>query len=202
MSDVRAILWDMGGVLCRVDESAVWEAWQQHTGISGDELRRELYDRGLKLEFDSGLKSPGGVALFLATRWEVDVSSADWRRIWGLAVAPEPEVDELAAAIAARTPCALASTTDKVHHEKLAGELKCLSAFRAQVVSYKVGHVKPHPNFYRACLDALGTEARHTLFIDDRLENVLGAVDAGMQGFRFTSMHELRKELARVGLEP
>lgn len=200
MTEVRAILFDMGGVLCRVDEAPVWLAWQQHTGVSGDELRRELYDRGLKSEFDSGLKAPGGVALFLATRWDVPFTTADWRRIWGLAVNADPAMDALAADIAQRLPCALASTTDKVHHEKLMPELSCLRAFKAQVVSYRVGYLKPDPMFYRACLDALGSEASHTLFIDDRPENVGGAVAAGMQGRLFKDIETLQADLARLGV--
>lgn len=200
MAEIRAILFDLGGVLCRVDEAPVWAAWQQHTGIGGDELKRELYDRGLKEEFDRGLKAPGGVALFLAARWDIAFAGADWRRIWGLAVTPDPAMDALAAELAARVPCALASTTDRVHHEKLSSELACLAAFKAQVVSYREGYLKPEPQFYRACLNALGSSAEHTLFIDDRPENVGGAVAAGMHGRLFKDIETLRADLARLGI--
>jgi putative hydrolase of the HAD superfamily len=200
MTAVKGVLFDLGGVLCHVDEAPVWQAWHQHTGISGDDLRAELYERGLKHEFDCGLKHPAGVAMFLATRWEVGLTSADWRRIWGLAVAPDPAMDALAAEVAARVPCALASTTDRIHHEKLGGELGCFSAFRAQAVSYKIGFVKPHPTFYREALELLGTSAPDTLFIDDKPENVDGARRAGMQALHFTGIDALRAELARRGL--
>ena len=200
MSAIRGVLFDMGGVLCRVDETRVWQAWHEHTGIPGEQLRLELYERGLKHEFDVGLKHPSGVALFLATRWEVDLSPADWRRIWGLAVEADPLADAFAAEVAAKVPCALASTTDRIHHEKLVPELACLSAFKAQVVSYQVGFAKPHSSFYRAALEALGTSAAETLFIDDREENVRGAMGAGVQALQFTSLDDLRAELQRRGV--
>jgi FMN phosphatase YigB (HAD superfamily) len=109
-------------------------------------------------------------------------------------------MDALAAEIAARVPCALASTTDRIHHEKLGGELGCFSAFRAQAVSYQIGFVKPHPTFYREALELLGTSAPDTLFIDDKPENVDGARRAGMQALHFTGIDALREELARRGL--
>ena len=200
MSAIRGVLFDMGGVLCRVDESRVWQAWHEHTGISGEELRAELYDRGLKHEFDTGQKHPAGVARFLATRWEVGLTSDDWRRIWALSVEPDAAMDAFAAEVARAVPCALASTTDMIHHENMQAQLACLASFKAQTVSYLAGQAKPHPTFYRKALEALGTPAHETLFIDDREENVAGARRAGMIAYRFTDIAALQAELARHGL--
>jgi FMN phosphatase YigB (HAD superfamily) len=197
---IEGVLIDMGGVLCDVDEQRAYAAWEAHTKIPGEVLRAELYDRGLKDEFDKGQKEPGGVSLFLKYRFEIALTKADWANIWGAAVSANEAMNAFARALAVHVPTALASTTDKVHHTKLQRELTCLELFKAQAVSYQIGYVKPDPRFYRHALDLLGTKPANTLFIDDREENVQGAVDAGMQGLRFTSLEKLRDDLARLGL--
>ena len=140
---VAGVLIDMGGVLCDVDEARAYAAWEAHTKLPAEALRIELYDRGLKEEFDKGLKQPGGVSLFLKYRFEIEFSKADWANIWSAAVSANAAMDEFAKALAAQVPTALASTTDKVHHTKLKSELKCLELFRAQAVSYEIGYIKP-----------------------------------------------------------
>ncbi len=125
----------MGGVLCRNDEAPVWRSWEQHTGLPGEALRAELYDRGLKEEFDRGLKHPGGIALFLSMRFNVGLSLDDWAGIWTRAVEPDLEMNALAKSLATQVPCSLASTTDRLHHEKLRGGLDCLPTSSSAISS-------------------------------------------------------------------
>ncbi|MCC6464926.1 MAG: HAD-IA family hydrolase [Planctomycetes bacterium] len=200
MSAVSAVMFDLGGVLCRVDEAAVWRAWEERTGVAAAELQRELFDRGLKQEFDRGLKAPGGVARFLAARFDIRLDLAAWRDIWSRSVEADPEMDALAARVAARLPCLLASTTDAIHHEVLASQLGCLARFAGQAVSYRLGSVKPEPEFYRRAIFMLGAPAGSTLFVDDRPENVEGARRCGLQAVQFTGRDALRAELAARGL--
>ena len=54
-------------------------------------------------------------------------------------------------------------------------------------VSAAVGHRKPDIEIYQAFL--VGATSNLHVFIDDRLENVMGAVDAGMGGVWFTQTH-------------
>jgi len=200
---ISGILIDMGGVLCDVDETRVWAAWEARTGRPGKLLEDELYPRGLKEEFDKGLKEPGGVAQFLKYRFDIfdmPFGKQDWAEIWGSAVSVNAAMDSFARGLAVHLPVALASTTDKVHHTRLRAELTCLELFRAQAVSYEIGYIKPDPRFYREALRLIGTPATHTLFIDDKEENVQGAVDAGMQGLRFLGLEKLRDDLARLGV--
>jgi putative hydrolase of the HAD superfamily len=63
-----------------------------------------------------------------------------------------------------------------------------------------VGLRKPGLPIYRRALDILGGQPSRILFIDDREENVAGAVEAGMTGVRFTGAGPLREELVRLGV--
>ena len=200
MTPLKGILFDAGGVLCRLHEDDVYTAWEAKTGLPAETLRVELYDRGLKDEFDRGLKHPAGVALFLKYRFEIELTRQDWADIWNLAISPDPEMDAFARAVAVHIPTALASTTDPLHHAKMKTELTCLELFKAEAVSYEFGDIKPEPGFYMQAIEKLGTPAAETLFIDDREDNVQGAVDAGLQAVRFTGIEKLREDLTRLGL--
>src|ERR1700761_6584623 len=57
-----------------------------------------------------------------------------------------------------------------------------------------LGLRKPGQAIYRRALDILGKPAERILFIDDRAENVAGAVSVGMKGIRFTGSDALRSE--------
>ena len=194
------ILMDAGGVLCFNDEAPVWRAWEQHTGLTGEVLRTELYDRGLKVEFDRGLKHPAGIALFLSMRFEVELTLDDWAGIWNRAIEPDPEMDQFARALAVHIPCSLASTTDKLHHEKMRGTLTCLELFKNEFVSYQLGYIKPDPMYYRRALERLDIDPAKVLLIDDKEENVAGALELGLQAMRFTGIDKLRQDLTQYGL--
>lgn len=61
-----------------------------------------------------------------------------------------------------------------------------------------LGLRKPEANLYRRALDILAKPAGRVLFIDDRPENVAGAVAAGMQAIRFEGAEALRRQLAQL----
>ncbi len=61
----------------------------------------------------------------------------------------------------------------------------------AVVFSSEVGRRKPAPEVYRAALDAMGVDARHALFVGDRLrEDYEGPLALGMRAVIFTAHAE------------
>jgi putative hydrolase of the HAD superfamily len=72
--------------------------------------------------------------------------------------------------------------------------------FNVALSSCYLGLRKPDLHIYKRALDILGRPAERILFIDDREENVAGAVAAGMKGIRFEGADSLRQELAILGV--
>ena len=71
--------------------------------------------------------------------------------------------------------------------------------FQVALSSCYLGLRKPEPAIYRRALDILGKPAQRVLFIDDRAENVAGALNAGMKAIRFEGAEALRRELVSFG---
>ena len=72
--------------------------------------------------------------------------------------------------------------------------------FRVALSSCYLGLRKPDLVIYKRALDILGRHPERILFIDDRAENVAGAVAAGMHGLQFHGAESLRKELVALGV--
>ena len=73
-----------------------------------------------------------------------------------------------------------------------AGLLECLDA---AVISTQVGAIKPDPRMYAAILEKLGAEAADCLFVDDKPENLEGAVTAGMRAAQMARSETLPARL-------
>jgi putative hydrolase of the HAD superfamily len=72
--------------------------------------------------------------------------------------------------------------------------------FDVALSSCYLGLRKPEPAIYRRALDILGRPAERILFIDDRAENVAGAVVAGLKTIVFEGSDSLRGELVGLGV--
>ena len=73
-------------------------------------------------------------------------------------------------------------------------------AFAHCAFSCFLGSVKPEPECYRAVLATLGARPADVVFIDDRPENVAGAVALGIHGVQFTTPEAARAALAVHGV--
>jgi putative hydrolase of the HAD superfamily len=72
--------------------------------------------------------------------------------------------------------------------------------FAVALSSCYLGLRKPDPPIYKRALDILGRPAERVLFIDDRAENVAGAVSVGMRGIQFLGADSLRRQLVSLGI--
>ncbi|MGO9318401.1 MAG: HAD-IA family hydrolase [Terracidiphilus sp.] len=72
--------------------------------------------------------------------------------------------------------------------------------FKLSLSSCYLGLRKPEPAIYRRALDILGRPAERVLFIDNREENVDGAITAGMKAIRFEGAEALRRRLESYGV--
>jgi putative hydrolase of the HAD superfamily len=72
--------------------------------------------------------------------------------------------------------------------------------FKVALSSCYLGLRKPDLAIYERALDILGRPQERILFIDDREENVAGALDAGMKAIQFKNEDQLRREFASLGL--
>ena len=75
-----------------------------------------------------------------------------------------------------------------------------LTHLDGKMVSGFVGLRKPGRAIYERALQEFGISARHSLFIDDKAMNIIGANKAGIRGVRFDDPRKLRELLIELGI--
>jgi len=91
------------------------------------------------------------------------------------------------------------------NQESLRGQrVKQLYAGRPGVtgilISHEIGHMKPHRAFFDAALAGIARHPQECLFVDDRLANIAGAIDAGITSVLYQDNQQLLAELASYGV--
>ena len=67
-----------------------------------------------------------------------------------------------------------------------------------QMVSFKVKLLKPDHRRYEALFEKYGLKPEECVFIDDSPKNIVGAVNAGMNGIVFENYEQGRAELEKI----
>ncbi len=73
--------------------------------------------------------------------------------------------------------------------------------FDVVVLSGEVGFSKPQKEAYEIVLSELGVLPEEVVFIDDLLENIVGAEKLGIKGVLYKSPSQLKESLRGLGIE-
>ena len=197
---MNAVLFDMFGVVAMDQSTTVRARMVEFSGHDHDPFweaywaPRQPYDRGdldgpaYWKEVGERLGTPFGpeqVERLIA----LDLDS--WSRI------NEETVDVVLGLAAVGTPVGLLSNIPEELARRFEERFqRVLDLFPVLGLSCRIGHAKPEAAAFEWCLERLGAPAEGVLFVDDNATNVAAARDLGMRGHRFTTVSNLRQELA------
>ncbi len=185
---MKAALLDIGGVVVDVDPRACFASWAQSANVDAERIaERWLVDDAYKA-FEVGAIEFGEYARHLAARLGITLSEEDWRTGWNaLLREPITEVTRFLPSVATTVPLYGFSNTNAEHQAvwqvRLADSLR---AFTKVYVSWRIGCRKPDVQAFRQVVDDIGVAAGDILFLDDNLENVAGAIAAGLDARHVT----------------
>jgi putative hydrolase of the HAD superfamily len=112
----------------------------------------------------------------------------------------EPEIQQLISDIAdSGTALAVLSNAPSSMGRLVEGA-PWAAAFQRLFFSGDLGLLKPDREIYLHLLESLGAAAQDVAFLDDRADNIAGAIAAGIHGFVFTDAAQARADLRSVGL--
>ena len=190
--NVRAVIFDFGGVLCfhptdkQLTEAAAYCGIPARDFISLLWKHRRTYDRGQdSAAYWRGVGEPAGVPFDDAmvaglVRREIDFWSNFDERV--LAWARELRDAGLRTGILSNMPLPIG--------ESLRVTPGFLDHFDQVTFSYELGVLKPEREIYEYALRGLGVAPAEALFLDDRPENVEGARAIGLHADLFTTWED------------
>ena len=190
--DIRAVIFDFGGVLGLPQDPARVAAMASLCGLSVEKFR-SVYGRD-RLELDRGtltaeeywarILEAGGVEADpgLIARVERE-DSLGWTGVNTVVV--DWAADLRAAGY--RTAILSNMPTSKLSFMRSAGSFDWIDDFRPAIFSCDYLMVKPEPEIYRLCLEKLALDPAACLFLDDLPRNVEAAQALGIQALYFRS---------------
>ena len=201
-ASIALVLFDMEGVLSHYDRSARVNHLAAISGQAPETVRHAIWGSGLEARADAGQISDDEYLRALGDLLGCRIDREDWLAARHASITPNGQVIALAARVAERHSIAVLTNNCCLVSDHI-GYLNppVAQLFGPHVyASASFGAAKPAAQAYLGCLEQLGRVAAETLFIDDTDANVAGAINAGLQGYKFVSADALSEELERRGL--
>jgi HAD superfamily hydrolase (TIGR01509 family) len=204
MPKLRAVIFDIGRVLIRVDIQRVKSALAQGLPFSPEELWSAIEKDPRWPDWQEGRMSPRDWHLHLCKRFSLSLDFEQFKSVWNSALDPEPiHKSAFFVGLAKHYRLGLLSNTDPIHVEKLESTYDFFAYFPKAVRTYScsVGASKPDPLIFREALRACKVRAEEAVYVDDILAYVEAARRLGFSGLHFQSPAQLYAELREAGIE-
>ena len=194
---VRAVLFDLGGVLLRTDWDQALAAWQRHSSLPPARLRELFaFDEPFR-SHETGHLDDAGYFTHLRQLLALDCHVAQVEAGFNaILVAEIAETVALLEALRGRVPRHAISNTNPAHVAHLRRAFPgFLERFDRVFTSHEIGHRKPHPATFEHVLAAIGVPAAEVLLFDDLAPNVAAAQALGLQAVLVASPQDVRSAL-------
>jgi putative hydrolase of the HAD superfamily len=199
---IRAIIFDIGRVLIRVDLSRAMAGLSKAIPLTPEELWKALQNDPRWMDWQEGRISPRDWHLHITKRLGGTLSFEEFSEAWNRALDPEPmQSEEFLRGLAKKYRLAVISNTDPIHMQHEEARYPFFRHFPVRLYSYRVGASKPNPLIYREALKACKVAAPEAVFIDDVAAYVEAAKQLGMLGVVYQSPEQLVAELAALGVK-
>jgi HAD superfamily hydrolase (TIGR01509 family) len=199
---LRAIIFDIGRVLIRVDVGRAMQGLAAGSAMSAAELWSAIEKDPRWQDWQEGRMAPRDWYLHLSRRLGVGLSFEQFVEVWNRALDPTPiHDDSLFERLSKGHRLALLSNTDPIHVAYMESAYSFFKYFPARIYSCTVGVSKPNPLIYREALKAVKAKAEEALYIDDVAAYVEAAQRLGLDGIQFQSPKQLASELQSRGVK-
>jgi len=193
---IKAVIWDLGGVIVRTHDRSGRARWEQRLGLNPGKLEEMVFRSevaGKAYEGKAGIED-----VWRAVGDQLGVSESQ-RRAMELDFWSGDRVDhELVDYIRSLRPMyktALLSNAWLDLRDAITNEWGIADAFDHITISAEVGMAKPDPRIYTLPLESLGVAASQAVFIDDFRINLRAAQSVGLQTIHFRQPGQAMRDL-------
>lgn len=191
---VKALLFDLGGVLIEIDWERMYAHWARCGGVEPAALRERF---GFDTHYERHERGEIAAAAYFAAlreRLALDLTDADFAAGWNAIFVREVEPTlRIVRELAGRIPMYVFSNTNAAHHEAWSTRFaQALEPFERVFVSSQIGLRKPSGESFAHVAREIGLPPDSILFFDDMAENVAGARAAGMPAVHVRGPRDVR----------
>jgi putative hydrolase of the HAD superfamily len=199
---ICAVLFDYGKVLSLPADADAWEQMGRITGLHEEKLgnlywaHRDAYDKGTLngVTYWQTIAKEGGFPLDETTLAALHAADID---LWGQR--NEPMVTWAIRLQERGIKTGILSNIGDAMEDGLRKRFDWIGGFTHHTWSHRLNLTKPDAAIYKHAVNGLQCSADKVLFIDDREENVKGAIAAGLQAIVYTTHEEFEREMRARG---
>lgn len=201
MSNIRALFWDVGGVLL----SNAWDHEERDQAVEHFLLSKPEFEarhKELVPMFEEGriaLDDYVERAVFYQPR---TFSREEFKQFMFSLSKPKTQVIELARTLSSKYFMATINNESRELNQYRIESFSLADIFDLFVTSCFVGMRKPEERIYRLALDLTQHMPDECCFIDDRPVNIDGAAKVGLKTVLMKDPQQLRRDLQALGVEP
>lgn len=196
---IKAVIWDMGGVLLRTEDYAPRHALARRMNITPEALEHEVFSN------DSGMRAQRG-EIPVEEHWEnirqhfsLDAGGLiTFRDDFFAGDQLDRELVGFLNSLRKKYKVGLLSNNFSDLRYLIQDVWDISGAFDDMIISAEVGLLKPDPEIFLLSAERLEVRPEEAVFLDDFLHNVAGARSVGMHAIHFKSAAQARSDLATL----
>lgn len=167
---IKAVIFDYGNVLCRLDRSGGNRLLAAHCGLSPEEVGRRIWGGDLERDAETGKIDSRTqferirMALCAESSWTYEEFSGEFMAY----LLPHPDGEAaLAGANRAGLRTFILSNTSFLHSRSIFQNENLATIPELYALSYKIGFMKPDLRCWQWILDRTGLQAEECVYVDD-----------------------------------
>ena len=199
---VDALLFDLGGVLIRIDFERALAHWAACSGAELETLRPRFKFDDTLARYECAQVPAADYFANLRRSLGIDIPDDEFDLGWNAIFAGEMDgIEPVLAELRGRVPLYVFSNTNVDHQRVFSSRYAHLLApFDRVFTSCDVGKRKPTPEAFHAVAQAIDVPPERILFFDDMRANVEGAMAVGMHAVQVRSTADIALALSSYRL--
>lgn len=205
MKQIKAIIFDLGGVLVDLDIEDCKAAFKSMLGFEAiDQLIDPCHQKGIWGDLEEGTISAEDFrAQVLAQSRPGSTDDLVDKAMWHILVGMRPYKGELLNRLAESYDLYLLSNNNSIcmpRSRQIFAEAGAPidKVFKKSFLSYEMKALKPSETFYKSVIEQIGLPAENMVFVDDSQKNVDGAIAAGLPAVYYQPGSDLSQLFADV----
>ena len=196
---IRAVVFDLGKVLVDFDYGIAARRLAEQSNASAVEIQRIIDQSPLLLRYESSEMTTS--EFFAEVKKQIRFTGAfdEFAAAFADIFTEIPEMTRLSGELRDRGfHTSVLSNTNEIAISHVRRKFPFFSDFADYVLSFEQGALKPHERIYRILEKRSGMSGSEILFIDDKPENVSGALRLGWQTICHRSVGETRRRVREM----
>ena len=198
---IKVIFLDLGKVIIDYDPAIPLAQLTQYSELPMPKIKEILSKTDVLSNFDMGTFSGKDFYTAMGRDLKLDISKEDFKNLWNSLFLPVPLLSEtLLVNLTRDYPVFLLSNTNEIHFEFIWQHYPIVRHIENHLLSYQLRKMKPDRSIYQIAIGRSGVLPKEIFFADDKIENVEGAITAGINATLFESESQLKLAMRRIGI--